>query len=424
MARQDYEDYDYEYDDYEDSRDHRYAERPRPRYHEDYEDRPPQRIQERDDRNYRRPPNDYLDERYPPHDYEQQHEPRPPYDRETERNPHYEYNERPAKHQVASHKKARPKRPRKKVKRQRPPKRQPKPVKEKKPRKLKQPRVGIRRKTTWFCWLILIASVSFGVYKDFTAINKHTVHEREVVKVKLTDTNAIEAFVTDFAKVYYTWEPNHEKLETRQKNLSKFMLNGLVTLNADALRSDIPTSSIVSDIRIWKVEAKKNQVNKVLFTVNQQIKNSQKEDAAKAIESTYSLNVMKNKDGDMVIVTNPTIAAAPTKAKATEKQLQTDSSIDAETTSSITKFLTTFFTLYPSGTASELKYYVDGGTKPLNKDYRFAELVNPTFHRQGDNIRVDATVRFLDSETDMTQYSQYTLILEKAGTNWTIKSGL
>ncbi len=145
---------------------------------------------------------------------------------------------------------------------------------------------------------------------------------------------------------------------------------------------------------------------------------------SQAIESTYSLNVMKNKDGDMVIVTNPTIAAAPTKAKATEKQLQTDSSIDAETTSSITKFLTTFFTLYPSGTASELKYYVDGGTKPLNKDYRFAELVNPTFHRQGDNIRVDATVRFLDSETDMTQYSQYTLILEKAGTNWTIKSGL
>lgn len=190
------------------------------------------------------------------------------------------------------------------------------------------------------------------------------------------------------------------------------------------MRSDIPTTSTVSDIRIWKVEAKKNQVNKVLFTVNQQIKNSQKEDASKAIESTYSLNVMKNKDGDMVIVTNPTIAAAPTKAKATEKQLQTDSSIDAETTSSITKFLTTFFTLYPSGNANELKYYVDGGTKPLNKDYRFAELVNPTFHRQGDNIRANVTVKFLDSETGMTQYSQYSLVLEKAGTNWTIKSGL
>lgn len=127
----------------------------------------------------------------------------------------------------------------------------------------------------------------------------------------------------------------------------------------------------------------------------------------------------------MVIVTNPTIAAAPTKAKATEKQLQTDSSIDAETTNSIAKFLTTFFTLYPSGTANELKYYVDGGTKPLNKDYRFAELVNPcTLHRQGDNIQVDATVKFLDSETDMTQYSQYSLILERAGTNWTVKSGL
>lgn len=423
MARQDYEDYDYDYDNYEDSRDYRYAERPQPRYHEDYDNQPPQQRQERDDRNYRRPPNDYREEYYPPHSYEQR-EALPPYDREDKHDPRYEYNERPTNHQVASHKKTRPKRPRKKVKRQRPSKRHPKPVKEKKPRKLKQPCVGIRRKTTWLCWLILLASVSFGVYKNFTAINKHTVHEREIVKVKLTDTNAIEAFVTDFAKVYYTWEPNQEKLETRQKDLGKFMLNGLVTLNADVLRSDIPTTSTVSDIRIWKVEAKKNQVNKVLFTVNQQIKNSQKEDAPKAIESTYSLNIMKNKDGDMVIVTNPTIAAAPTKAKATEKQSQTDSTIDAENTDSITKFLTTFFTLYPSGTANELKYYVAGGTKPLNKDYRFAELVNPTFHRQGDNIQVDVTVKFLDNDTDMTQYSQYTLTLEKAGTNWTIKSGL
>lgn len=74
--------------------------------------------------------------------------------------------------------------------------------------------------------------------------------------------------------------------------------------------------------------------------------------------------------------------------------------------------------------ANKLKYYVYSGTKPLNKGCRFVELVNLTFHRQGNNIQVDVTVKFLDSEADMIQYSQYTLILEKAGTNWTIKSGL
>ena len=46
-------------------------------------------------------------------------------------------------------------------------------VKEKKVRTVK---VGIYKKTVIALWVVLIASVSFGVYKNFTAIDQHTTH--------------------------------------------------------------------------------------------------------------------------------------------------------------------------------------------------------------------------------------------------------
>lgn len=55
-------------------------------------------------------------------------------------------------------------------------------------------------------WALLICAFAFAVYKDFTAVDTHTVHETTVVQEEVTDTNAIESFVTNFAKVYYSWE--------------------------------------------------------------------------------------------------------------------------------------------------------------------------------------------------------------------------
>lgn len=49
-------------------------------------------------------------------------------------------------------------------------------VKEKKVRTVK---VGIYKKTVIALWVVLIASVSFGVYKNFTAIDQHTTHEKK-----------------------------------------------------------------------------------------------------------------------------------------------------------------------------------------------------------------------------------------------------
>ena len=49
-------------------------------------------------------------------------------------------------------------------------------------------KVGTHKKTVIALWLVLIASVSFGVYKNFTAIDMHTVHEKEVIEQRIVDT--------------------------------------------------------------------------------------------------------------------------------------------------------------------------------------------------------------------------------------------
>ena len=56
--------------------------------------------------------------------------------------------------------------------------------KETKPNKVKKVRtmkVGTHKKSVIALWLVLIASVSFGVYKNFTAIDMHTVHEKPII---------------------------------------------------------------------------------------------------------------------------------------------------------------------------------------------------------------------------------------------------
>lgn len=430
---QDYPDYD-EYDDFDDER-----ERGRRREREDrrYDDRParPRRKRPARDEYHERYDDDY-DDYYDEQPRERPHPRQHPTKRPRSRPEARPRNDGPSDHRrpkprrraseprkqkaAQDHKKKNErrsffkKRPHKKVAKSAP----------KTQRKGSLGAVGIRRKTTWLCWLLLLGSFSFAVYKNFTAIDTHTVHERQVVRTKMVDTNAMSTFVTDFAKVYYAWAPDHEVLDGRQKALGNYLTDNLVMLNADTLRSDIPTTSTVNDVKIWSVTHLKGVQYRVLYTVEQSIKNSADEDANKDTSSTYTVQLARNANGDMVIDSNPTIAAAPAKGTHKDKVDQTDSSINSDTTDSISKFLTTFFKLYPSGSANELKYYVNGGTKAINKNYRFAELQNPTFHRIDDNIRVNVTVKYLDTDTDMVQYSQYDLIISKNGNNWTIESGL
>ena len=271
-----------------------------------------------------------------------------------------------------------------------------KPIKEKKVRTMK---VGTHKKSVIALWVVLIASVSFGVYKNFTAIDQHTTHEIE------------------FAKSYYTWSNSKEAIEARTQAINAYLTQELQDLNVDTVRTDIPTSSTVTDVLIWDVEQSGENAFSVTYEVDQQIKEN---DQTRDVSETYTVTVHVDADGDMVIIQNPTLAPAMEKSSYEPKAQEVDNSVDADTEGDATAFLETFFKLYPTATNKELAYYVEGNAlEPINGDYLFSELVNPVFTADGDNVKVSIAVKFIDNQTKATQVSQYELTLHK-DSNWKI----
>ena len=179
-----------------------------------------------------------------------------------------------------------------------------KPIKEKKIRTMK---VGTHKKSVIALWVVLIASVSFGVYKNFTAIDQHTTHEVETIQLRLNDTNGIENFVKNFCKSYYTWSNSKEAIEARTQAISAYLTQELQDLNVDTVRTDIPTSSTVTDVLIWDVAQSGENAFSVTYEIDQQIKEG---DQTRNVSETYTVTVHVDADGDMVIIQNPTLAPA------------------------------------------------------------------------------------------------------------------
>ena len=160
-----------------------------------------------------------------------------------------------------------------------------KPIKEKKVRTMK---VGTHKKSVIALWVVLITSVSFGVYKNFTAIDQHTTHEVETIQLRLNDTNGIENFVKNFAKSYYTWSNSKEAIEARTQAISAYLTQELQDLNVDTVRTDIPTSSTVTDVLIWDVEQSGENAFSVIYEIDQQIKEG---DQIRNVSETYTVTV-------------------------------------------------------------------------------------------------------------------------------------
>ena len=289
--------------------------------------------------------------------------------------------------------------------------------KQQKEKKVRTVKVGTHKKSVIALWVVLIASVSFGVYKNFTAIDMHTVHEKETIQLRLNDTNGIENFVKNFAKSYYTWSNSKEAIKARTQAINEYLTKELQDLNVDTIRTDIPTSSTVTDVIIWDVEQAGEDDFIATYEVDQQIKEN---DQTRNVSETYMVKVHVDADGDMVIVQNPTLAPAIEKSAYEPKTPEADSSVDADTTNDATAFLETFFKLYPTATEKELAYYVAGNVlEPIGRDYLYSELINPIFTKDGDNVKVKVAVKFLDNQTKATQVSQYELTLHK-DSNWKI----
>jgi hypothetical protein len=284
--------------------------------------------------------------------------------------------------------------------------------------KLRVYHVNTHKRAVIALWILLAASLLFAVYKNFTAVDVHTVHETKVVEEKVLDTHKVENFVTDFVKTYYAWEQNKASIEKRTKDLQRFLTGDLQALNADTVRADVPVSSQVTNVQIWEVAQKDEHICSVTYTVDQKITEN---GSSKTVQSAYEVLVYVDDAGNLVLTKNPTITSIPKKSGYKPKVVENDGTVDSVATEEISSFLTTFFTLYPSATEKELSYYVnDGILKPVGKNYRFSELVDPVYNRDGNQVRAVFTVKYLDDATKMTQVSQYDLMLEKADGNWKI----
>lgn len=288
--------------------------------------------------------------------------------------------------------------------------------KQKKPRVLN---IGTRRLVVIALWVLLICTFVFAVYKNFTAVDTHTVQETTVVQEEVADTNAIESFVTNFAKVYYSWEQSADSIEQRTENLKYYLTDELQALNADTVRSDVPVSSKVEDVQIWSVEEIGDKVYKIVYSVSQNVINGEE---SSGITSVYEVSVYVDDAGDMVIIQSPTVTGKPAKSDYVPKAVEPDGTVSAEETTEITEFLTTFFTLYPAATEQELSYYVSDGALPVigNDSYVFAGLVNPVFTKRSDTVTAHVAVQYLDQRTGMTQVSQFALQLRQIDGNWKI----
>lgn len=290
--------------------------------------------------------------------------------------------------------------------------------KEKRPQKKKERvvSVGKHRKTVLALWILLACSLTFGIYKSFTAIDQHTTHEKVVVKEKVVNTSGVESFTEDFVKEYFSWKNNKEVIEKRTSTLGQYLTEEGLALSQDMVRADIPTSSEVQSVKILDVK-KHSEEFVVSFLVDQKITEGKK---SQSISSAYRVTIFEDGNGNHIVTSLPTMIAKPDKAQYETKQVESDSEIDAKTTEEITEFLETFFKLYPAASEKELEYYVENDAmRPIDHNLKFVELVNPIYQKNGKEFQMNVGVKYLNEVEKVTNIYQYQLKLIKDG-NWRI----
>ena len=259
-----------------------------------------------------------------------------------------------------------------------------------KPEKIHVKKVGIHRKSVVFMWILLIGSVSFGIYKNFTAVDTHHETVREVVEMKLFDTNSIESFVENFVRAYYAWDNTKESIEKRQSDISVYLTEDLQYINDGLVPENIAASSKVDSVQIWQVKECPDSEYDVIYQVKQTFtemtgEGKKAEEKQTASTVSYKVRVYVDTNGNMVIIQNPTICSILKKSGYVPKPKENDSEIDPETVKGVTDFLYTFFSLYPKATSQELIYYVkDSALEPVDGNFTFMDMINPVFQMGKD----------------------------------------
>lgn len=293
-------------------------------------------------------------------------------------------------------------------------------------KKIKVKSIGLRKKTTAVLWALLIGSLLFGVYKNFTAIDRHTIHEEKIIKTQVVNTSFISSFVEEFAEVFYSWEPTKEGLEKRTKNLDKYLSEELLQINQEMIRSDIPTKSTVKRAKIWKVDQLNNSDYAVVFSVFQEIEEDKEDKKEKKdIESAFSVQVRTMDENHLVILSNPVMTSLPKKLLIKSQPMQDDMRVNQEIKDEIKVFLDTFFKIYPTAKKTELLYYLKGKEPAeINKEYIYSEMKQINYFKTKNGVKVKVVAVYINQDTKAVMPFTYNLSLEKTEKNWVISEGI
>jgi hypothetical protein len=330
--------------------------------------------------------------------------------------------------------------------------------KREKPKKQRIKQIGRPKGIVIVFWFLFFFGFAWSLYKNFTAIDQHTVHETKVIEEKIVDTNAVESFVRDFASRYYKWESTQESVSERKVNLENFMIDELIFLNGSSVDANAGISSAVNDIWIWSVERQSENQYEVIYSVEQEISKIEEvmetslveepemqeiineKTGKKSFESVmvqkeverpvekeirenhrshFIVTVHMDEMGNMVIVKNPTISSVPQKSEYKPKAINNDT-VDSDMSREVSMFLENFFKFYPAADESVMEYYVEENTLPvIMQEYTFADITDKVFIKDEKKVNAYITVKFTDDRTGVKQYSQYRLVLEKKE-NWKI----
>jgi len=295
---------------------------------------------------------------------------------------------------------------------------------------VKEKRIRKGRLRIMIFWLFFLSGFSFAVFKHFTAVDTHTIVERETIRQEIIDVSAVESFVDNFARSYFTWDNTIQSLDHRKSEMLLYMTEALANKSGDNVKPELHDYSTVSRVQIWSVEQSETNEYCVWFTVEQRLgvypDGKENEVGYTQLVSSYQMIVHKDHEGDMVIISNPTLHALPKKSQYEPEIRMSDNMIAADTARGVTEFLTTFFRLYPTISDREMEYYVHDNALQAIEMERFefkslSGLVINSIEGRENQISVSLTVEYTDLVTDMLNQSQYDLLLEK-GDNWKIVS--
>lgn len=308
-------------------------------------------------------------------------------------------------------------------------------------------------------WTLFGVAFLFAVYKNFTAINTHTIHEKVVVEERLSDTSKLESFTAAFAAEYYQWGNSAAALKAREDNLTNYLTEELCSLNHNLISGETRSSASMVNFKIWGIEKLKDSDYKVTYsltqkTINttvetvteyvdevkkQKVKNEKtgkdtvsdvvvQKEVTKDVEKVtkgssneiYYIVVHVDDSGDMVITQNPTLTSLPKKSSFVPEKPSLSLTVDTAETKEITDFLSKFFALYPTADPDTLSYYVKTDGFPLiERKLVFQELTNKSFYKNGKGYIALVDVKFKNEATGAYNISQYRLRLQK-DTNWFI----